>query len=131
MLTGPAHRAWPCLAAFLLAGCGTTRPYPPLSLPPSARLVEVRESTAAYSPPGQDPGDSGVQRVAFRPRNVLVLSGGAEDGAYTAGVLNGWTAAGTRPQFDVVTGISTGALIAPFAFLGPEYDEALARGYTE
>jgi hypothetical protein len=46
-------------------------------------------------------------------------------------VLNGWTTSGQRPQFDVVTGISTGALIAPFAFLGSEYDETLRRGYTE
>ena len=52
------------------------------------------------------------------------------NGAYTAGVLKGWTASGTRPQFDVVTGISTGALIAPYAFLGPEYDGELERLYT-
>lgn len=64
------------------------------------------------------------------PSNVLVLSGGGANGAYTAGVLNGWTAAGNRPQFDVVTGISTGALMAPFAFLGSEYDELLKRNYT-
>lgn len=64
------------------------------------------------------------------PSNVLVLSGGGANGAYTAGVINGWTAAGNRPTFDVVTGISTGALIAPFAFLGSEYDELLKRSYT-
>ena len=51
-------------------------------------------------------------------------------GAYTAGVLKGWTASGTRPTFDVVTGISTGSLIAPFAFLGPEYDDFLQTRYT-
>jgi hypothetical protein len=49
----------------------------------------------------------------------LALSGGGDQGAFGAGVLNGWTAAGNRPQFKLVTGISTGALIAPFAFLGP------------
>ena len=48
----------------------------------------------------------------------LALSGGGADGAYGAGVLNGWTASGTRPEFTVVSGVSTGALIAPFAFLG-------------
>ena len=58
--------------------------------------------------------------------DVLALSGGADDGAFGAGLLAGWTAAGTRPEFDLVTGISAGALIAPFAFLGPEYDRALA-----
>lgn len=60
----------------------------------------------------------------------LAISGGGSDGAFTAGLLNGWTAAGTRPEFKVVTGISTGALIAPFAFLGPEYDNVLREFYT-
>jgi len=60
----------------------------------------------------------------------LAISGGGADGAFTAGLLNGWTAAGTRPQFKGVTGISTGALIAPFAFLGPEYDSVLREFYT-
>lgn len=63
-------------------------------------------------------------------RPWLVLSGGGENGAYGAGVLNGWTKAGTRPSFGVVTGVSTGALIAPFAFAGPAYDEALKSAYT-
>ncbi|MEM1130743.1 MAG: patatin-like phospholipase family protein [Pseudomonadota bacterium] len=61
---------------------------------------------------------------------ILALSGGGADGAYGAGVLNGWTQEGSRPEFDLVTGISTGAIIAPFAFLGPAYDEALQRFYT-
>jgi hypothetical protein len=60
----------------------------------------------------------------------LAISGGGADGAFTAGLLNGWTAAGTRPQFKAVTGISTGALIAPFAFLGPDYDDVLREFYT-
>ena len=63
-------------------------------------------------------------------RNVLALSGGGMYGAYTAGVLKGMTASGKRPTFDVVTGISTGSLIAPFAFLGPEYDDFLEERYT-
>src|SRR5262249_28531467 len=46
------------------------------------------------------------------------------------GFLNGWTRAGTRPEFKLVTGVSTGALIAPFAFLGPAYDEHLKAIYT-
>jgi predicted acylesterase/phospholipase RssA len=68
--------------------------------------------------------------------NILALSGGAVYGAYSAGVLCGWTKSGLppeqggRPTFDVVTGISTGALAAPFAFLGPEYDDVLEREYT-
>jgi len=68
--------------------------------------------------------------------NILVLSGGGVFGAYPAGLLCGWTAyekppaEGGRPSFDVVTGVSTGALIAPMAFLGPAYDPALKQLYT-
>jgi predicted acylesterase/phospholipase RssA len=57
-----------------------------------------------------------------RPLNVLAISAGGKYAASAAGVLNGWTAAGTRPQFDVVTGVSGGALLAVYAFLGPQYD---------
>jgi predicted patatin/cPLA2 family phospholipase len=64
------------------------------------------------------------------PLSYLALSGGGADGAFGAGVLNGWTAAGTRPQFSAVSGVSTGALIAPFAFLGPAYDATLRDVYT-
>ncbi len=64
------------------------------------------------------------------PHHYLAISGGGPDGAFGAGLLAGWTAAGTRPQFTMVTGISTGALTAPFAFLGPEYDALLKRIYT-
>ena len=59
------------------------------------------------------------------PANVLAISGGGDAGAFAAGILSGWTAHGDRPQFRVVTGTSVGALIAPFAFLGPEYDETI------
>ncbi len=62
--------------------------------------------------------------------NILALSGGGNYGAYCAGVLCGWTETGTRPKFDVVTGISTGALVATLAFLGPDYDCELKRVYT-
>ena len=62
--------------------------------------------------------------------SFLALSGGGAKGAFGAGYLNGWTASGTRPEFKIVTGISTGALIAPLAFLGPEYDDELEEGYT-
>jgi hypothetical protein len=62
--------------------------------------------------------------------NYLAVSGGGSAGAFGSGVLNGWTKQGTRPKFKVVTGVSTGALIAPFAFLGPEYDSQLKEAYT-
>ena len=61
-------------------------------------------------------------------RTYLALSGGGADGAYGVGVLSGWTAAGTRPAFSVVSGVSTGGLIAPFAFLGSQYDDTLEGG---
>jgi len=65
-----------------------------------------------------------------RVYNYLSVSGGGSDGAFGAGLLNGWSKAGGRPRFKVVTGVSTGALIAPFAFLGSAYDEPLKLSYT-
>lgn len=62
--------------------------------------------------------------------HYLALSGGGNDGAFAAGLLSGWSAHGSRPEFAIVSGISTGALLAPFAFLGSEYDEAAKRVYT-
>jgi predicted acylesterase/phospholipase RssA len=68
--------------------------------------------------------------IMGREHHYLALSGGGADGAFGAGLLAGWSAAGTRPEFTFVTGISTGALIAPFAFLGPDYDAQLKEIYT-
>jgi predicted acylesterase/phospholipase RssA len=75
--------------------------------------------------------------ASFSPRTTgaghfsyLALSGGGGDGAYGAGILNGWSASGRRPVFSIVSGVSTGAIIAPFAFLGPDYDSALREVYT-
>lgn len=64
------------------------------------------------------------------PADLLAVSGGGDNGAFGAGLLCGWTAAGNRPQFKAVTGVSTGALIAPFAFLGTDYDDVLRQVYT-
>ncbi len=75
---------------------------------------------------------AGVRRSAdLPPLHFLAVSGGGEDGAFGAGLLNGWTEAGNRPRFDLVTGVSTGALTAPFAFLGPAWDGPLKRVYTD
>jgi len=68
--------------------------------------------------------------MANHPHRYLAISGGGANGAFGAGLLAGWTASGTRPEFDLVTGISTGALGAPFAFLGPAYDAKLKEAYT-
>ena len=66
-----------------------------------------------------------------RTVNVLAISGGGSNGAYGAGLLAGWTERGARPEFTVVTGASAGALIAPFAFLGPSYDPVLKNLFSE
>jgi hypothetical protein len=68
--------------------------------------------------------------VMGREHDYLVLSGGGGNGAFGAGLLAGWTAHGSRPEFQIVSGTSTGALIAPFAFLGPAYDATLREVYT-
>ena len=88
----------------------------------TAPVVELPDAV----PPAAAPEPDG-----HRPFNVLVLSAGGAYGAYPAGVLAGWTEAGTRPRFDVVTGVSTGALVATLAFLGPERDPDLKRFYTQ
>ncbi|MEE9559263.1 MAG: patatin-like phospholipase family protein [Acidiferrobacterales bacterium] len=69
--------------------------------------------------------------IMGRKHDYLAISGGGQNGAFGAGVLVGWTAAGTRPEFTLVTGVSTGALIAPFAFLGSEYDAQLKDLFTK
>src|SRR5262249_23107016 len=86
------------------------RPPPPRDRArPRAVADESRRQGGAHHPPGA------------RPYHILALSGGGLFGAYGVGVLTGWSEAGTRPTFDVVTGVSTGALMATFAFLGSEY----------
>ncbi len=64
------------------------------------------------------------------PAAYLAISGGGDNGAFGAGLLAGWTKAGTRPEFKLVTGVSTGALISPFAFLGSAWDDQLKAMYT-
>jgi len=121
---------WSWQVAFLLAilcvgaGCLSARRYPPPDLPPSARLIP------ADGPKKDVPAEVIPASHAPAPRTVLAISGGGLCGAYTVGVLKGWSDAGTRPKFDVVTGISTGGLIAPLAFLGAESDDLLEEWYT-
>ena len=122
-------------AAVGLAGCGT----PPRldALPANAGIVSfLRITNARFD---GDDGEALKQEIWQSltrewPRlsnDMLALSGGGEDGAFGAGLLVGWSEHGDRPQFKIVTGTSTGALAAPFAFLGSEYDEALKKIYTE
>lgn len=78
----------------------------------------------------ESPESYNEQADGSRVYDYLSISGGGSDGAFGAGLLNGWTKIGGRPEFKVVTGVSTGALIAPFAFLGPAYDDKLKQAYT-
>lgn len=123
-------------AALCLSGCGT------IDRPEDGVL---RLSTQTWRPtddPRVRAGD--VEKVealaeqiadrlwaASEGRSILALSGGGANGAYGAGVLVGWSESGTRPEFSVVTGVSTGALAAPFAFLGSDWDDELHGAYAE
>lgn len=68
---------------------------------------------------------AGISADSLPPAHILAISGGGDAGAFAAGILTGWTQHGTRPAFRLVTGISAGALAAPFAYLGSRYDDAL------
>ncbi len=129
----------------LVAGCATPRR---MAAVPSALTAQAQTLVpdARIFPDRNDPAmtrmmlDSYVRERAWLAKSgqtgplppvaYLTISGGGGDGAFGAGLLTGWTASGTRPSFKLVTGISTGALIAPFAFLGPAYDPKLAETYT-
>ena len=100
-----------------------------------SRAIGLGQSPAVQSDFAQAMVDGGGDQACDREGEtlvfcVLVISGGGGSGAYGAGLLNGWTQSGTRPEFKIVTGVSTGGLIAPFAFLGPDWDDELARAYT-
>lgn len=102
---------------------------PHLRFTPLEDLAALQESIAAAF--ATETAESYTIDTAGRPvYNYLAISGGGSDGAFGAGLLNGWTQAGTRPNFKIVTGVSTGGLIAPFAFLGPDYDDELKLSYT-
>jgi predicted acylesterase/phospholipase RssA len=113
--------------AFVSPACTARRKFPAPNLPASAALVpaDAKSEHAVIRQASQS-----AEPTAAKQRTVLAVSGGGLYGAYAAGVLKGWTASGTRPKFDVVTGISTGALVATGAFLGPEYDSVIENVYT-
>jgi predicted patatin/cPLA2 family phospholipase len=130
-----------------LGACATTERLPavPLSLAGSAIPLEIPDARFYADTDNQRISEFATQaferakasglampaKGKVHTRYFLAISGGGDDGAYGAGLLAGWSQHGDRPQFAVVTGVSTGALSAPFAFLGPEYDEQLKRIYTE
>ena len=133
-----------CALCLLLAGCGSLprNPTPPSQAlqgtiphfpdvrgwagqPSSALEKDLVESFAQESSEDFPPRPDGSVHYAH-----LALSGGGANGAFGAGFLNGWSLTGTRPVFKIVTGVSTGALMAPFAFIGADYDLALQKFYT-
>ncbi len=117
------------LGATALTACSADVPTPVLSPPQDAGdpLARIRFSANA----GRNEWARHLYQIGSgKGPSVLALSGGGEDGAFGAGALEGWSASGKRPDFDIVTGVSTGALIAPFAFLGSEYDTELRRIFT-
>ena len=116
------------MAGLVVAtGCHASRRPVPFEPPVARPLAPADEPSATtYKAAVQADAANPIRR----PRQILALSSGGAYGAFTAGVLSGWTAAGSRPEFDVVTGVSTGALIAPFAFLGPSYDSQANRLYV-
>jgi len=129
-----------------VAGCSTPGRLPAVPLAEVSQAVPsagpyrylVSRETDSFAAEARNSVEKEQQWLASQgktgelpPANFLAISGGGDNGAYGAGFLNGWTASGTRPEFKVVTGVSTGALIAPFAFLGPKYDYVLERVYTQ
>lgn len=119
-VTGCTARYRACVPPELSRESGLVQPGPAdVSAPVEEELLR------SFAPSPVVPAEP-----AGKPGKFLVLSGGGMYGTYTVGVLSGWTTTGTRPQFDVVTGVSTGALIATYAFLGQQYDATMVRLYT-
>jgi hypothetical protein len=134
-----ASRRWQRFGAILgtlvLAACSAA-PRTPYTAAEQAAPVPNMADVRVFADVSQSTFIKGLcpQLVAAADRAAepayLALSGGGNGGAYGAGVLNGWTASGTRPEFILVSGVSTGAMIAPFAFLGSSYDGLLRELYT-
>jgi len=140
----PARIVLLLAASLLLAACGTV-PFRNPMPQQGDRLADIPGLTREARYWGDEAPDLLLQRLRtwspeelrdFLPtwygkqQNYLAISGGGQDGAFGAGLVNGWTASGERPEFQIVTGVSTGALSAPFVFLGPDYDDELKEVYT-
>ena len=137
-----------CIVAFLVllvGACASPVRLPPVPSADTARAAPLGLANARFFPLMNrekfiEEWDLSLQRqrevLRLAPdaqlpiAHFLAISGGGDNGAFGSGVLVGWTEAGGRPEFQVVTGVSTGALIAPFAFLGPAYDRQLHDVYT-
>ncbi len=143
-MMAPEYRRLAAVVVCVCAlGCAaTSRKSVPADLVGAQPRIDLAARPGEYRPVDRDildaltarlrAGDDNASASAYGSRRlqILVLSGGGKFGAYTAGLLNGWSDAGTRPTFDVVTGVSTGSLVATYAFIGKAYDEPLRCLYT-
>ncbi len=124
-------------SVIMLASCGTiSRPDPGEPGPPAPTATKLD----AFRFPATDERAflnwytaAAAQRTSLRLDgvNALAISSGGANGAYGAGILVGWTKSGARPRFDIVTGVSTGALIAPLAFAGSAWDGRLTAAFHD
>lgn len=115
------------LVGLVAVGCTSTRPLEDSSL----RAVTPVHAVTLFDENNQPVKVVGENKSDHDTLDILAISGGGSSGAYGAGVINGWTKSGKRPNFDIVTGVSTGALIAVLTFAGPEYNGKLRELYTE
>ena len=131
------------LSSLLVVGCASAPPERKLSqvpasfatLPNGNDPLRPSQPSSLYASVAANPGDNVVrslERERGRALNLLSLSGGGQNGAFGAGFLSGWRESGHRPEFDIVGGVSTGALLATHALLGTEADDAkLEEMYTQ
>ena len=133
------HASWLALALLLaLSACTTVarREAPLLTSRDAAPAGFPRE--VMYVDDGRQDYEGDGARLLWKIRqsaaggriNVLALSGGGSGVAFGAGALVGWTRSGTRPEFQIVTGVSAGALLAPLAFLGPSWDHTVSEAFS-
>lgn len=142
MLSGSVKFILTAVVIFSLSACSTLarKDAVPPSAYPNVKINSL--SNIRYNPTKTQDLEAIIQEIELKQAksknkemnktvNYLSISGGGDNGAFGAGLLVGWTQYGNRPKFGLVTGVSTGALIAPFAFLGSDYDYILKYVYTE
>lgn len=136
---------WLIIFIIFISGCATTRirHAVPVGLAESAQIIGRQDirlfegGTNTFIADGLIKSlEQETNEVYFKGSegkkiySAIAISGGAANGAYGAGLLKGWSQSGTRPVFKIVTGISTGAIMAPLVFLGSRYDDKLEKFYT-
>ena len=139
----PIYIALTVLAVFVCAGCATVRHPVPFEMVRKTQVnnmaeirfmngmidCELRKNALRYFQE-ENKKDYSLDPEGNRVYPMLSISGGSANGAYGAGLLKGWSKEGSRPKFKAVTGVSTGAITAPFAFLGKDYDDRMEEIYT-